>query len=62
MRYFFVSILWAFSVFYFSRPRIIISSNWTYIIDIITKTEEDKIYLKKALLEVSPSYLIYRKN
>ena len=46
---------------YLSWPGIVISNNWKCFNDIIAKSAEDKISLKAAL-EVSPSYLINRKN
>ena len=46
---------------YFSWPGILISKNWKCFNEIIEKSSEDKISIK-ALLEVSPSYLIKGKN
>ena len=46
---------------YLCWPGIVISKNWKCFNDIIAKSAEDKISLKAAL-EVSPSYLINRKN
>ena len=46
---------------YLSWPGIYISKNWKCFTDIIEKSAEDKISIK-ALLEVSPSYLIKGKN
>tara|TARA_Y100000991_G_scaffold163113_1_gene125103 strand:+ start:412 stop:645 length:234 start_codon:yes stop_codon:yes gene_type:complete len=46
---------------YLSWPGIVISKNWKCFNDIIVKSSEDKISLK-ALLEVSPNYLIKSKN
>ena len=46
---------------YISWPGILISKNWKCFIDIIEKSAEDKISIK-ALMEVSPSYLIKGKN
>ena len=46
---------------YLSWPGIIISKNWKCFNNIIAKSAEDKISLKAAL-EISPSYLINRKN
>ena len=45
---------------YLSWPGIIISKNWKCFKDIIVKSTEDKISLK-AVLEVSPTYLIKSK-
>ena len=46
---------------YFSWPGILISKNWECFNDIIAKSAEDKISIK-AVLEISPSYLIKNKN
>ena len=46
---------------YLSWPGIVISKNWKCFNDIIAKSKEDKISLK-AVLEVSPSYLIKSNN
>ena len=46
---------------YISWPGIIISKNWKCFNKIIEKSAEDKISIK-AVLEVSPSYLIKGKN
>ena len=50
-----------FAGLYLSWPGIITSKNWACFNDIIKKSSEDKISIK-ALLEVSPSYLINKKN
>ena len=50
-----------FAGLYLSWPGIIISKNWKCFNDIIAKSKEDKISLK-AVLEVSPSYLIKSNN
>ena len=59
------SILFIFSGFfvglYLSWPGILITKNWKCFNEIIQKSTEDKISIK-AVLEVSPSYLIKRKN
>ena len=59
------SLLYLFSGFflglYLSWPGIFISKNWKCFYEIIEKSSEDKISIK-ALLEVSPSYLIKNKN
>ena len=44
-----------------SWPGIVISKNWKCFNEIIEKSAEDKISIK-ALMEVSPSYLIKGKN
>ena len=46
---------------YLSWPGILISKNWKCFNEIIEKSTEDKISIK-AILEVSPSYLIKGKN
>ena len=46
---------------YLSWPGIIISKNWKCFNEIIVKSKEEKISIK-ALMEVSPSYLIKGKN
>ena len=46
---------------YLSWPGILISKNWKCFNEIIEKSAEDKISIK-AVLEVSPSYLINNKN
>ena len=50
-----------FAGLYLSWPGLVISKNWKCFNDIITKSAEDKISLK-AVMEVSPSYLLKRKN
>ena len=46
---------------YLSWPGIVISKNWKCFKDIIAKSADDKVSLK-AVMEVSPSYLIKGKN
>ena len=46
---------------YLAWPGILISKNWKCFNEIIEKSADDKISIK-ALLEVSPSYLIKGKN
>ena len=46
---------------YLSWPGILISKNWKCFSEIIEKSSENKVSLKAAL-EVSPNYLIKRKN
>ena len=46
---------------YLSWPGILIPNNWKCFNDIIVKSTEDKISIK-AIMEVSPSYLIKSKN
>ena len=50
-----------FAGLYISWPGIVISKNWKCFNDIIEKSAEDKISIK-AVLELSPSYLIKNKN
>ena len=46
---------------YLSWPGILISKNWKCFNDIIAKSAEDKISIK-AVLQISPSYIIKSKN
>ena len=46
---------------YFSWPGLVILENWKCFKDIIAKSTEDKISLKAAM-EISPSYVLKRKN
>ena len=50
-----------FAGIYLSWPGILILKNWKCFIDIVQKSSQDKIPIK-AVLEVSPSYLINGKN
>ena len=50
-----------FAGLYLSWPGIVIPNKWKCFNDIVAKSTEDKISLK-AVLEVSPSYLIKSKN
>ena len=61
MRSFLFLISGVFAGLYLSWPGILISSNWKCFNEIIEKSAEDKISIK-AILEVSPSYLIKNKN
>ena len=61
MRFFLILLSGIFVGIYMSWPGILISNNWQCFIDIIEKSAEDKISIK-AVLEVSPSYLIKSKN
>jgi len=61
MRFFLFLFSGVFAGLYLSWPGIIISKNWKCFNDIITKSAEDKISIK-ALMEVSPNYLIKNKN
>ena len=46
---------------YLSWPGLLNSKNWKCFNDIIAKSSEDKISIK-ALMELSPSYLIKSSN
>jgi len=61
MRYTFFLLSGIFLGLYLSWPGILISKNWNCFNEIINKSAEDKISIK-AVLEVSPSYLIKGKN
>ena len=61
MRSFLILFSGIFAGLYFSWPGIVISKNWKCFNNIITKLSEDKISIK-AVLEVSPSYLIKSNN
>ncbi len=61
MRSFFFLLFGVFAGLYISWPGIIVPKNWKCFKDIIEKSSEDKISIK-ALLEVSPSYLIKSKS
>ena len=50
-----------FAGLYLSWPGIIIPENWKCFTEIIQKSAEEKISIK-ALLELSPSYLIKSEN
>ena len=50
-----------FAGLYLSWPGILISNNWKCFNAILKKSAEDKISIK-AMLEVSPSYVIKGKN
>ena len=61
MRFFLFLILGIFAGLYLSWPGILLSRNWKCFNEIIEKSAEDKISFK-AVLEVSPNYLIKSKN
>ena len=50
-----------FTGLYLSWPGIIITKNWKCFNEVIAKSVEDKISMK-AVLEVSPGYLIKSNN
>jgi len=61
MRYILFLFSGIFTGLYLSWPGILISKNWECFNEIIEKSAKDKISIK-AVLEVSPSYLIKGKN
>tara|TARA_B100000886_G_scaffold298213_1_gene226257 strand:- start:2657 stop:2890 length:234 start_codon:yes stop_codon:yes gene_type:complete len=61
MRSFLILFSGIFVGLYLSWPGILISKNWKCFNEIIEKSVEDKVSIK-AVLEVSPSYLIKGKN
>ena len=61
MRSFLFLFFGIFAGLYLSWPGIIILANWKCFNNIITNSSEDKFSIK-AFLEVSPSYLIKRKD
>ena len=61
MRLFFFLFSGIFAGLYLSWPGIVMPNNWKCFNDIIAKSAEDKISLK-AMMEVSPSYLLKGKN
>ena len=61
MRYFLCIFSGFFAGLYLSWPGIVISKNWKCFNEIIEKAAEDKISIK-AVLGVSPSYLIKGRN
>ena len=61
MRSFLFLFFGIFAGLYLSWPGILILRNWKCFHEIIEKSVQDKISIK-AVLEVSPSYLIKGKN
>ena len=61
MKYFFFIFSGIFAGLYLSWPGLLISKNWKCFDDILTKSADNKVSLK-AVLEVSPSYLIKNKK
>ena len=61
MRSFLFLFVGIFAGLYLSWPGIVISRNWKCLNDIVSKSAEDKVSIK-ALLELSPNYLIKGKN
>ena len=60
MRSFLLLFSGIFAGLYLSWPGILILKNWKCFNEIIEKSAEDKISIK-ALMEVSPSYLVKAK-
>ena len=61
MRSFLILFSGIFAGLYLSWPGIVIPKNWKCFNNIIAKSSEDKISIK-AVMEVSPSYLVKSKN
>ena len=61
MRFFLILFSGIFAGLYLSWPGIVISKNWKCFNNIIAKSSEDKLSIK-AVMEVSPSYLINSKK
>lgn len=61
MRYFLFLFTGILAGLYLSWPGIVLTNNWKCFNNIIVRSEKDKISIK-ALLEVSPSYLIKNNN
>ena len=61
MRFFLFLFLGIFVGLYLSWPGLVIPENWKCFNQIIVKSTEDKISLRAAM-EVSPSYVLKRKN
>jgi hypothetical protein len=61
MRLFFFLFCGIFTGLYLSWPGLLVTENWKCFKDIIAKSTEDKISLKAAM-EISPSYVLKRKN
>ena len=61
MRFFLFLFFGLFIGLYLSWPGLVIPENWKCFKDIIAKSTEDKISLRAAM-EISPSYVLKRKN
>ena len=61
MRFFLFLLFGIFVGLYLSWPGLVIPENWKCFNEIISKSSEDEISLK-AILEISPSYLLKSKN
>tara|TARA_B100000886_G_scaffold192596_1_gene132651 strand:+ start:358 stop:591 length:234 start_codon:yes stop_codon:yes gene_type:complete len=61
MRFFLFIFSGIFVGLYLSWPGLVIPKNWKCFSDILAKSAEDKISLK-AIMEVSPSYLLKGQN
>ena len=61
MRFFLFLFFGIFVGLYLSWPGLVKRENWKCFNQIISKSAEDKISLKAAM-EISPSYVLKRKN
>ena len=61
MRLFFFLFGGIFAGLYLSWPGLVIPENWKCFKNIIAKSTDDKISLRAAM-EISPSYVLKRKN
>ena len=61
MKFFLFLLFGIFLGLYLSWPGFLIPENWTCFNQIIAKSADDKISFK-AVLEISPSYLLKGKN
>ena len=61
MRSFLFLLFGIFAGFYLSWPGILISNNWKCFNEILEKGADNKFSIK-AVMEVSPSYLLKGKN
>ena len=61
MKYFFFLFSGIFAGLYFSWPGLLFSNNWKCFVDLLAKSADNKVSLR-AVLEVSPSYLIKNKK
>ena len=61
MKYFLFLFSGIFAGLYLSWPGLLITKNWKCFDDILTKSADNKVSLR-AVLEVSPSYLIKNKK
>ena len=61
MKFFLFIFIGVFAGLCLSWPGLLIPENWKCFNEIIAKSAEDKISFKAAM-EISPSYLLKRKN